>query len=212
MTTSYPLKWPDGWPRTPAEKREAGNQFKASGEKTRRELFSHLRQMKATYITVSSNIAVRGDGTPYADAARRIIRDPGVAVYFTRKGRQISMARDAFHNVEANLRSICLALEAMRALERHGGDYMTGKAFEGFAALPPPEGFKARRPWFEVMRFPKDPEEREFISVAEVEARWKALAKKLHPDSDGAEASDEAMAELNVAKQDAIEEIEGRPS
>ena len=28
MTATYPLQWPDGWPRTPARERERGHQFK----------------------------------------------------------------------------------------------------------------------------------------------------------------------------------------
>jgi hypothetical protein len=50
----------------------------------------------------------------------------------------MTMACDRFDNAAANMRSLGLAIEAMRQLERHGGGAMMEKAFSGFVALPPP--------------------------------------------------------------------------
>ncbi len=39
MTTSFPLTWPEGWPRTKSERQERGNQFKKLNDKGRRDKF-----------------------------------------------------------------------------------------------------------------------------------------------------------------------------
>ena len=49
------------------------------------------------------------------------------------------MACDRFDNAAANMRSLGLAIEAMRQLERHGVGTMMERAFTGFVALPAPE-------------------------------------------------------------------------
>jgi hypothetical protein len=216
MTESYPLRWPDGWPRTPAEARDRGRKFILGGYGGGLPTFSHgrhgvlneLDKLGAKNVVISSNVEVRLDGVPRTgiDPNKTTFRDPGVAVYFTLKGRPVAMAQDAFDTVGVNLRSLTLAVDAMRALERHGGGTMMGKAFDGFAALPPPAGSKPKRPWWEVLRFPSNADDRELLSVAEVDARFKTLAKKLHPDAGGEDAE---MAELNIARSEAISELEG---
>lgn len=161
---AYPLAWPPGWPRTPAGAREDSRyQFKtASGpvtfEKARGRLAAELDLLRAFHVVLSTNIPLRLDGQPRSDAARMRMEDPGVAVYFTLHNRPMVMAQDRFDAPSANIRSLGLAIEAMRQLERHGGGAMMERAFAGFAALPrprncweilgvppgtPPEGIKA---------------------------------------------------------------------
>lgn len=135
----FPLRWPPGWPRTAPGDRQKSSRFKVGSDKTRREIKDELAKLGGTDPIVSSNVATRGDGTPYADAARRRIEDPGVALYFTMHGKQMVMARDSFERPEDNLRDIGLAIRDMRSLELHGGSTMLSRAFEGFAALPPPD-------------------------------------------------------------------------
>jgi hypothetical protein len=195
MTAAYPLHWPDGWPRTPERDRRR-SPFRVTPDQAKRNLLDQLRMLGAHpgRTVISSNVAVKQDGSPYADASRRIIRDPGVAVYFFLDGEARVMARDAFDMPFENIHSIGHAIEAMRALERHGGAMMMKRAFAGFAALPPPE---ATRPWFEVLQVLPD-------APAEViEAAFRAMAKRLHPDAGG---SEKAMAELNAARDQAIKE------
>jgi hypothetical protein len=167
-----------------------------------------LKRLGAQHVTVSSNVRVRQDGGMYAGEADRRYADPGIAVYFSIKGRPTVMAQDAFKSIAANLRSLSLAVEAMRALERHGGGTMMTKAFDGFAALPPPAGSKPKRPWWEVLKYPAEQQEREamFLSPAEVKARFNAMAKKLHPDGGGGGAD---MDELMTARDEAIAELGG---
>lgn len=227
MTEAYPLRWPDGWKRTPHAKRERGYQFKsktqwdpASGRSSggnlptfssgRRALMEELRMLGARSVVISSDILLRTDGGVHGSVRpdRFDMENPGIAVYFILNNRSTVMAQDAFDSPGCNLRSLTLAVEAMRALGRHGGGTMMSKAFDGFSALPPPEGSKPRRPWWEVLKYPADPTERDFLTVREVEARWRALSMKAHPDQGG---SHEQMAELNAAKEDAVKEL-GKPS
>ncbi|HRN83247.1 MAG TPA: DnaJ domain-containing protein [Hyphomicrobium sp.] len=194
MTQAYPLAWPDGWPRTPEQKRRRNSPFKVESNKCREDLMFELRLLGAQNVLVSSDIPIRVDGTPYADAARRIIRNPGVAVYFTPNGKQMVMARDKYERVEDNLRSIGLAIEAIRAVERHGGAAMMERAFAGFAALPAP-----RSP-FEILGVSPS------ASIADIERAFRAAARKAHPDAGGSTA---AMAELNAARDAALRQARG---
>lgn len=222
MTQAYPLAWPQGWPRTPDHQRDTGSRFgkmqhrttehgvwRSKGRLTpdaaRRSLQSELERLKAKATVLSSNIPLRLDGEMRADAADRRVDDPGVAIYFTLKGKQMVMAQDAFQTVAANMRSLALAIDALRALERHGGGKMMERAFAGFSALPPPAGHTPKRPWWEVLGYSANPEDRALLSVDEVKARFHTLAKRRHPDAGG---SDAEMAELNAARDEAIAEIE----
>lgn len=227
---AYPLVWPEGWTRTPNHLRADGRQFKTGNpyrargdgtseyigrstitfDRARTLLSDELGRLNARGVIVSTNVPLRLDGQPRGNAATARMDDPGIAVYFTYKGKPMVMAQDAYTNIAANVRSLGLAIEALRQLERHGGGTMMERAFAGFTALPPPEGSKPRRPWWEVMRYSADPEERELLSVKEIEARYQTLAKRMHPDVEG--GSNEAMTELNQAKEDAVAELNGGDS
>lgn len=204
MTVSnFPLTWPSGWERTPDYKRRSSSPFKATFERARQQLLNELKLLKATGTVISSNIPVRNDGMLYADAARRRIDDPGVAIYFIRNGKQVVMARDLYWSPYDNLRSICLAIEAMRSLERHGGGSMMERAFEGFTALADHTNVK-RRQWWEVLGFQSNPKtEDPAVNAAMAvgcESAYRKKAKEIHPDVGG---SAEAMTELNDAIQQA---------
>lgn len=133
MIVQNPLNWPDGWPRTVAHNREAGWQFKdvvAGGVRNRVTLDTARRKLTHQLVLLRA-------GAPVLSMSRGET-EPGVALYFTMNGRQMAMASDRFDNRAANTRSLGLAIEAMRQLERHGGGAMVERAFSGFAALPPP--------------------------------------------------------------------------
>jgi hypothetical protein len=98
-------------------------------------LETELQRLGAVEVHVSTNYSVNRFGGIRED---RRPADQGVAVYFELKGKPMVMAQDAHQRAEENLRSLALAIEAMRALERHGGGAMMEKAFTGFTALPPP--------------------------------------------------------------------------
>lgn len=139
MTEAYPLSWPPGWPRHSGP-RDSDARFKGPTYRWYRVfhgLVDELRRIGATNVVVSTNQPVRNDGIPYAQ--QRAISDPGVAVYFTRKKKQMVMAQDRFDTVLGNMRSISLAVEGLRQMNRHGGATMLERAFDGFVALPPPD-------------------------------------------------------------------------
>ncbi len=94
------------------------------------------------------------------------------------------MACDRFDNAAANMRSLGLAIETMRQLERHGGGTMMEKAFTGFVALPATES-----PWDVLGLKPG-------ASAEEIEKAFRQKAQFAHPDAGG---STEAMQRLNEA-------------
>lgn len=192
--TAYPLKWPEGWNRTLGHQRANYSRFNTTFDRARRELDEELRKLGAQQVVVSSWLPIRKDGKPYSDQARRRLEDPGVAVYFTLKGRQMVMARDAYSNVHDNLRSIGLGIAHLRGLERHGGGTMMERAFEGFAALPAPD---VRDPWailgMQVPYFEDD-----------VQTKFRELSKRHHPDVGG---SVEAFQEIQWARDEALKRL-----
>ncbi len=139
MSESFPLKWPANWPRR--KKQQDGDaRFKGptyQWDRVYRGLQDELRRIGATDVVVSTNQPVRNDGLPYAQ--QRNIADVGVAVYFVRNKKSLAMAQDRFDTIIGNMRSLTMAIEGLRQMERHGGAVMLERAFDGFAALPPPD-------------------------------------------------------------------------
>ena len=120
MTQAYPLSWPEGWPRTAPHHRSYNWQLKrATFDTARQQLYHELRLLKATNIVLSTSIPLRLDGRHYA-TLKPDNGDPGIAVYFSLRGKQMAMARDCYDNVAQNLRSLGMAIEHLRGLDRHG--------------------------------------------------------------------------------------------
>ncbi len=144
-------------------------------------------------IVVSTNVRTRLDGFPRS--GERKPDDPGAAVYWEDPFNQTPrvMAIDRYDDVADNLAAIAATLEAMRAIDRHGGAEILDRAFTGFTALPNPA---KRRTWRDLFGYA--PHERP--SAEDIKARYRELAQSRHPDRGG---SDQAMAEINVAKQEA---------
>ena len=194
MTTSYPLAWPEGWPRSTARedgrrrfiRRGAAWTFGAA----RDALYEELDRLGSPpHITLlSSNYRLNQRGEPSKAYGRPA--DEGVAVYFQRRGRPYVMACDRFLRAEENMRSLTLAIDAMRALERHGGGVMMERAFAGFAALPSP----GSTPWWSVLQVDQA------ATREQIEVAFRRLARERHPDSGG---SDAMMADLNRARDEA---------
>jgi hypothetical protein len=198
MTTTYPLQWPDGWPRTDshfiidgkyrfARSTSRGRQFWTFAE-ARDRLIKELEQLGARNIVISSNFKLNRY-EQVSDTGRRP-EDQGIAVYFMRGGEQLAMARDGFTRAEENMRSLTLAIEAMRQLDRHGGPSMTRRAFTGFAALPPP------KTCWQILGM-KHPTK----NVEDIQGQFRMMAMMNHPDK-GGEAID--MAALVKARDEAI--------
>lgn len=189
----YPLTWPTGWPRTSRWARGYGP-FKVSAEVAYRELLQELERLGARNIIISSNLKLRQDGYPYANQPRH--DDEGIAVYFTRKGKDQVLACDNYVKREQNMRAITKTIEALRGIARWGATDMMERAFEGFTALPAPLD------WRDTLGFAAG----EAVTLAEAEARYRRRVTECHPDRMG-ESFNDAMADLNAARDAAREEL-----
>jgi hypothetical protein len=212
---AYPLQWPIGWKRTDAQRRReakfgrarqgTGNTFVAGRALTITEsvqrVLTELTRMAVDRqeIVISTNVPVRLDGLPRS--GERQPNDPGAAVYWrdpfggARDAAARVMAIDQYDRVEDNLAAIAATLDAMRAIERHGGALILERAFTGFAALPAPG---AKRDWWEVLGVTRSSRRED------VKAAYRRLASEHHPDKPG--GSHDKMAELNASLEKALQE------
>jgi len=206
---AYPLQWPAGWPRTPAMQQRYGKFGSKKGAATRvtditvaeatQRVLGELGRMGVDRedVVISTNLMLRLDGLPRS--AQAAPRDAGAAVYWqTPAGARRVMAIDQYYKVEENLAAIAATLDAMRAIERHGGAQILDRAFTGFTALPAPGG---RRTWRDVFEVP----EGWIVCLADVKDRYRRLARERHPDRPN--GSNAAMSELNVALAEAEDEL-----
>ena len=141
------------------------------------------------HFVISSNLELRNDGLPRS--GQRMPDDPGVAVYWTRKGQQQVMAIDLYDRVQDNMAAIAASLNALRAIERHGGAQILDRAFAGFTALAAPDAFD---PWAVLGLHPGATKEA-------IEAAFRNQARKHHPDAGG---STEAFQRLERARREAL--------
>ena len=190
---SYPLAWPPGWPRTKTGDRQRRS-FEVGFDRARKDLRNEIRLMGGTNEIISSMLPLRRNGEAYTDDAEVRLEDPGVAVYFMRHGKQVVLARDAYLTVRDNLRSLGLAIEHLRGLERHGGAPMLERAFEGFTALPSGDGRQEASCWEILDVVPGAPKEA-------ILDKFREKAKTAHPDLGG---SPEAFAILVKARDQAM--------
>jgi hypothetical protein len=208
MTKAYPLQWPTGWKRTEFAQRERarfnkGEWHYASNRENgsqpswlqKRDLTINdgtQRVLNALRILgveegdsiISTNLQPRLDGRPRSGQSEPA--DPGVAVYWERAGDKSAkcMAIDRYDRVADNLAAVAATLEAMRAIERHGGAQILDRAFTGFTALPAP-GQTSVKGWREVLGFEADA----IPTHAEVLERYRRRRSEVHPDK-GAENAD----------------------
>jgi hypothetical protein len=199
-TEAYPLCWPSGWKRESYRVRARfssksysyGRQQLSIGGGTDRVL-KVLDQMGYNKsVVISSNLALRNDGLPRSNQGEPA--DPGVAVYWGNGQSARCIAVDKYDRVADNLAAIAATLEAMRAIERHGGAAILARAFTGFVALPAPE-----QPWQTLGLTTSHP------TREQVDEAYRRLAMKHHPDRGG---SPEEMARINAARDDLYQRIQ----
>jgi hypothetical protein len=187
----YPLTWPAGQPRT-ADWQRHDAAFKVDFARARDELLHSVQLLGGSGVVLSSSIALRQDGLPYANMPEP--KDPGVAVYFDRRiGKDLKpfvIACDTYRKTKWNLRAIGATVEALRSIQRHGASSMLEQAFTGFAALPPKSIDDA--PWWETLGLPAD------ADSGAVRRRYLQLVQENHPDRGGDAAR---MVAINVAFQ-----------
>lgn len=185
MVYTYPLRWPVGWPRTDYT---IVGKFRVSREKALKDLVYELEYIDASNVVISTNHELRVDGQPRRD---RWPDDHGVALYFTRNGKEVCIPCDKFASIDANIRAIGVTLTILRQLERYGTSQMVDAAFAGFTAIPayatsgtpivPPQ------PWYDVLHVA--PDAPDYI----VEAAYKGAMKNSHPDTGGSQERFEAV-------------------
>ena len=211
MIAAYPLQWPTGWPRTSAFQRKGASFGKSERQYSADRQHSWTRRRDLTVsdgvervlaelgrmgidrqdIVVSTNVRTRLDGLPRS--GERKPDDPGAAVYWeTRKHDHRVMAIDRYTEVADNLAAIALTLEAMRAIERHGGAQILDRAFTGFVALPAPDSVTE---WYDVLGV------KPTATKGEIDAAYRSLMQTAHPDRGG---SHNQAATLNRARDDAL--------
>jgi hypothetical protein len=209
----YPLSWPEGWKRT-TNRRNAqfGKIKRVFNAENGKHVYAGKREVSIedgfdriedelralgvdeSSVVVSTNLRVNMRGIPSGNQGAP--SDPGAAVYWMRKGKAQCMAIDAYFRVADNLAAVAATLDAMRAIERHGGAQILERAFLGFAQLP--ETLNGR-PWRDVLQFGLSTPTR-----AMVEERYKSLARARHPDAGG---STEQFNELTRARDQAFLEV-----
>lgn len=197
----YPLFWPAGWPRakqretaafgTMREKAGAGYKSRSilSMDEAMKRLEAQLEALGAKDIVLSTNQELNLRGIPRGD---RPPTDPGAALYFTLRGRNIALACDKWNRLADNIGALAKHIEAMRGMDRWGVGTVE-QLFTGYTMLPAPEQ------WWNVLGVKRTATE------AEVKAAYRRLAAEAHPDKhDGSQA---AMSRLNNARDRALEDL-----
>ncbi|MDE2105828.1 MAG: J domain-containing protein [Patescibacteria group bacterium] len=189
MIEAYPLTWPVGKPR---KSWPESSRFRVTLGKAIKEVQAEVSRLGGSQLVISSNLPLRRDGVPYANASQP--KDKGVAVYFTYRKKPMCFACDRWNRIEDNMWAIACTIDALRGIERWGSGSMVEQAFTGFTALPAPEQ------WFQTLGVPAD------ATADEINAAWRRLASEHHPDRGGDSAT---MARINQARDQALEGLRG---
>lgn len=171
-TEAFPLCWPRGRDRTPTWRRERGR-FEATFAVARDGLVTEVNRLGAVGLVISTDLPVRRDGLPLAGRAQP--QDPGVAVYFLRKGKTMCFACDKYERIETNMRAIEKTIEALRGIERWGTGDMMEAAFSGFVALAD----ESTSQWWVVLDLHPN------ATLAQAEDAYRRLRSASHPDRGG---------------------------
>lgn len=200
---AYPLQWPTGWKRTEPnyrtrarfakKERKYNNWTDGTGQQRSNSWLSskevsiadgvervraELLRMGVTDddLVISSNLQLRLDG--YPRSSQREPDDPGIAVYWRDGDEQRCMAIDRYDRVADNLAAVAATLDAMRAIERHGGAEILNRAFTGFTALP-----SSAESWWGILGVELN------ARRAKIDAAYRRRRSETHPDRGGDAAS-----------------------
>lgn len=195
----YPLRWPDGRPRSTERKvalwREGGRRLTLMPARQRLrdqvEMMTRAGQSwRVTEMVLTTNIRFTASGARDQKLSRRDPDDPGVAFYFNLDGRPHVLACDRWDTVYDNIAAIAAHIEALRGQERWGVADLK-QAFAGHVALPPPD------PWWDVLGVARDAPS-EVIAAA-----YRTLSKSAHPNAGGSRAAwDRLAAAYDAARRE----------
>lgn len=179
---AYPLHWPEGWHRSPSTK---SGRFKNGAKNTQLSVadacdrvLDELGKMGVFLddVIISTNIQPTLSRRPRSSTKEP--EDCGVAVYWKDlNGDQRCMAINRYDRIADNLAAVAATLDAMRAIERHGGAEILNRAFKGFVALPEP----VQPAWYLVFGVA------DTSITKEVEQAYRRKRSEAHPDNGGNE-------------------------
>ncbi|MDP1886620.1 J domain-containing protein [Polaromonas sp.] len=203
----FPLQWPTGWKRIPPGDRKDASFSRHDQRLTiadgLQRILAELGRMgiPEDFVIVSSNLETRLDGMPRSGQSNPA--DPGVAVYWQKGGPRSGnptrcLAIDRYFKAADNMGAIAATLDHMRGIERHGGAEIVERAYTGFTALPAPAA--GQRDWWTVLEIPR------VSTPDEIRKAHRILAAIHHPDRAGGSGTHERMAELNKARDQALQE------
>jgi hypothetical protein len=171
---AYPLKWPLGYKRTLPADRVSSN-FKQTMDKAQRLLREEVRRMNGEDLIVSTDLRYREDGMLYASEMKRKSIEPGVAIYFKYKGKDVAMCCDKYVTIWENIYALAKGIDALRGMERWGVSEFMDRAFAGFTAIPE----KSEGNFWGILGI--DPTNDEDV----IRKAYLTEAKKHHPDRGG---------------------------
>lgn len=186
--TSYPLCWPEGWPRVPMNERQDSrfihggrvngiyaysNRRRYSMDEASRLLIGELERLGADSMILSTNTKLKLNGLPYSNLSTPA--DSGAAVYFKLNKREVSLACGKWRRVECNIVAIARHIEALRGQERWGVGSIE-QAFRGYMALAGIGQSSNENPWA-TLGVPIN------AGQEAVKEAFRALAKKFHTDN-----------------------------
>lgn len=210
----FPLEWPIGWKRTPRHQRQRAAFRSTKTDVYRKQdgttntvkrdlpvsvfvatqrLERQIEMLGGRNPTLSTNVSLRLDGRPRSEGEPS---DPGVALYFSFKGKAAVFACDRFDRVADNIAAIAAHVDALRRVERYGVGTIE-QALAGYKALPADTAAN----WRAVFGFPSD----STPTLDQVDKAYKDAARKKHPDLGG---TDMEMAHLNRARDYALLELQ----
>jgi hypothetical protein len=190
----WPLEWPIGWART---KRRVDAPFRHDKQRltvivATSRLENELERLGARDPVLSTNVSLRLDGRPRSDENPT---DPGVAAYFSFRGKATVLACDRYVRVADNIAAIAAHIDALRRVERYGVGTIE-QALAGYKALPA----DSAADWRAVFGFGAGSRP----TVDQLDTAYKAAARVRHPDHGG---TDVEMAHVNRARDYALMEL-----
>lgn len=140
----YTIRPLGAWTLPVTESRQSSGVFRASWDRTLRDLDYELNELGASGVVFQIDVQegdVRLDGMLRNNAK---VSFPGVKVSFESKFGPLTYATDAYEQRwsgdmpgwQANIRAIALGLKALRAVDRYGIT-KRGEQYVGWKALPP---------------------------------------------------------------------------